>query len=438
MILGTDCTNLNLPFNFDCKMGAITLDQTIVFRGAYDAMNNWGSWAHELVHVSQYDSLGVDGFAFIYASPGAYSLEKQAYDWSATVQAAIPRKMAAGPYWTMIGQRVPLGYSEFQRAASNLLSDAQWVSAHSRWGNGADCSQLLGPGTDTGVNLNDSQAHPTNGEAYERSGDVPHAIIEYTAAVQSNRTNASALNRLGNMLSRVGRSAEGSTNLKKAVCVSGGSQSSYRSDLASAMKQSGDARAALLEYQASVYQYPYSYVDHLGLAAAFRVLGDTYDADVHEWAGAQLSPPAGGPAYEPLRNALLSHWSQDTVVTDSYGTRITHRTLLRLDQCVLAWTQETDSTSATGDHDVHILSSSVDLNHVSRQGITANVGSLLFSDPTKTALRTLMASQTPNGWRPPPSHFTPNIVGLDGLENRDEATRILALAQSLTTACGGR
>jgi hypothetical protein len=85
MILGTDCTNLNLPFNFDCKMGAITLDQTIVFRGANDALTNWASWAHELVHVSQYDSLGVDGFAFIYASPGAYSLEKQAYDWSGGV-----------------------------------------------------------------------------------------------------------------------------------------------------------------------------------------------------------------------------------------------------------------------------------------------------------------------------------------------------------------
>jgi hypothetical protein len=61
LILGSDCSDLNLPFNIDCKMGAITLDNVVVFRGAANAQN-YVSWAHELVQVSQYDSLGIDGF----------------------------------------------------------------------------------------------------------------------------------------------------------------------------------------------------------------------------------------------------------------------------------------------------------------------------------------------------------------------------------------
>ena len=61
LILGSNCSDLNLPFNIDCKMGAITLDDVVVFRGAAGAQN-YVSWAHELVHVSQYDSMGIDGF----------------------------------------------------------------------------------------------------------------------------------------------------------------------------------------------------------------------------------------------------------------------------------------------------------------------------------------------------------------------------------------
>jgi tetratricopeptide (TPR) repeat protein len=244
------------------------------------------------------------------------STESWVLQW--TVQQAIWRSLANGTHWTLTGQRVPLIASQFKSAANGLLSDPQWVNAHSRWGNGAACSQLMGPATDTGINLNDSQAHFANGAAYERSGDVAHAIGEYSAAVQSNRTNAAALNRLGVLQARNGQIAEGVVNLRKAVCVSS-PQSSYRSDLGAALKQSGDAQEAVLEYQASVAQFPYSYADHLGLAAAFRAIGDTYDAEVHEWAAAQLTPPSGGATYAPLRSALLSHWAQDTVVSDAYG-----------------------------------------------------------------------------------------------------------------------
>src|ERR1700738_4386232 len=60
LILASDCSDLHLPFNIDCKMGGVTLDN----------------------------------FAFVYASPGAYSLEKQAYDWQATVRDVIRKHMA--------------------------------------------------------------------------------------------------------------------------------------------------------------------------------------------------------------------------------------------------------------------------------------------------------------------------------------------------------
>ena len=98
LILASDCSDLHLPFNIDCKMGAVTLDNVIVFRGAASGLNDYESWAHELVHVSQYDSMGIDGFAFVYASPGAYSLEKQAYDWQATVRDVIRKHMAQPTY----------------------------------------------------------------------------------------------------------------------------------------------------------------------------------------------------------------------------------------------------------------------------------------------------------------------------------------------------
>jgi hypothetical protein len=56
---------------------AITLEDIVVFRSAYDAQNNVGVWAHELTHVLQYRSRGVETFANTYTT-NAWVLENEA------------------------------------------------------------------------------------------------------------------------------------------------------------------------------------------------------------------------------------------------------------------------------------------------------------------------------------------------------------------------
>ncbi len=62
-------------------VAAITLDNVIVFRDANDAQTNWKLWAHELVHVTQYENMGVEKFADVYSLSGGSGLENQAYSW---------------------------------------------------------------------------------------------------------------------------------------------------------------------------------------------------------------------------------------------------------------------------------------------------------------------------------------------------------------------
>ena len=57
---------------------AVTLDDVVVFRNEVDALTNRELWAHELVHVLQYETLGVEGFAQEYLSSGGSTLEREA------------------------------------------------------------------------------------------------------------------------------------------------------------------------------------------------------------------------------------------------------------------------------------------------------------------------------------------------------------------------
>jgi hypothetical protein len=57
---------------------AVTLDDVVVFRSEADALTNRELWAHELVHVLQYETLGVEGFAQEYLSSGGSTLEQEA------------------------------------------------------------------------------------------------------------------------------------------------------------------------------------------------------------------------------------------------------------------------------------------------------------------------------------------------------------------------
>jgi hypothetical protein len=84
--------NLFLSMQNDLwSTGAITLDEVIVFSDGSRAQNDWKLWAHELVHVSQFDSMGVEGFATVYGLGGVgwAGLEKQAYDYADVVEQSI-------------------------------------------------------------------------------------------------------------------------------------------------------------------------------------------------------------------------------------------------------------------------------------------------------------------------------------------------------------
>jgi tetratricopeptide (TPR) repeat protein len=376
LILGSDCSDLNLPFNIDCKMGAITLDQTVVFRGAAGAQN-YVSWAHELVHVSQYDSMGIDGFAFVYASPGGISLEKQAYDWQATVQSAVQRGVGAQLYWTVApGQRTPLAGNAFSTVASRFLSDPAWKQANqvnrasADLGAPLDCDSIRGPGTDTGISFQESTNHLNQGSALEGSGNLSAAIAEYRQAVQANRTNAQAYDRLGILLVRTGQTTEGVTQLEKAVCFDA-SQASYRQDLASAQQATtSNPTSNFRQYQSDIFHNPTDYSSRLKLAAVLRQRGDPDGAAVQEWAAAQLAPPDGGPLYAAMRSRLNLDWAADSIQTNPVSNvqSRTRVTLRRLDSCVLSWNVLNESLN-TASQTVKSFTYTVDLRRMRPQDI---------------------------------------------------------------------
>jgi tetratricopeptide (TPR) repeat protein len=369
LILGTDCSDLNLPFNFDCKMGAITLDNVVVFRGAAQAEQNYVSWAHELVHVSQYDSMGIDGFAYVYASPGAYSLEKQAYDWQAAVQNAVQGRGVLQTYYTLApGPRPPLQPNAFSAAATRLLSEPAWAQAHrlntSNANTTLDCVAFRDPAADTGISLQASTDHLNNGGALEAQGNLRGAIAEYRQAVQANHTNALAYDRLGTLLVRTGQHAEGIQNLQKAVCYDE-SQASYRQHLSSATSSGGGTVHLLLQSQFNVFHNPADYSYHLQLAAALRQKGDADDAVAQEWAAEQMRPPDGGPLYATLRNRLMNDWAADFEQTNPISNvrSRTRVTLRRLDSCVLSWNTLTEALN-TPTQGMKSFTETVDLRRI--------------------------------------------------------------------------
>jgi hypothetical protein len=74
---------------------AITLEDVVVFRSAYDAQNNVGVWAHELTHVLQYRSRGVEAFANTYTT-NAWVLENEAQNNANRIVASINAQNANG------------------------------------------------------------------------------------------------------------------------------------------------------------------------------------------------------------------------------------------------------------------------------------------------------------------------------------------------------
>jgi len=440
LILGSDCSDLNLPFNIDCKMGAITFDDVVIFRGA-DGAQNFVNWAHELVHVSQYDSMGVDGFAFVYASPGAYSLEKQAYDWQATVKNAYESGAALQTYWTVApGPRTPLQANAFSAATAQLLSNTAWANAHRINKSAAnaplDCNVIRGPGTDTGISLQASTDHLNRGSTLEAQDNLQGAIAEYRQAVQASHINAMAYDRLGMLLVRTGQQSEGIQNLQKAVCYDQ-SQPSYRQHLSSATGTSGSAVAPVLQYQFNVYHSPADYSYRLQLASALRQTGNADDAAVQEWAAQQLQAPDGGAAYALLRSRLLNDWAGDFEQTNPVSNvrKRTHLTLRRLDSCVLSWNTLTESlnTSSPG---ITSVTDTINLQRMRQQDIqeAGGGGVILHNGADHQAVTESFIVQIDYAYQLHWKQWRPLFAILQS-PSFQEANALIPLLRDVTTSC---
>jgi hypothetical protein len=75
-------------------IGAVTANNIIVFRGPTEA-GEFSLWAHELVHVSQYRNMGIEGFAAMYAGWGAQRIEGDAYAWQNHVTQEVQMMLAS-------------------------------------------------------------------------------------------------------------------------------------------------------------------------------------------------------------------------------------------------------------------------------------------------------------------------------------------------------
>jgi hypothetical protein len=111
---GISLATITLEVNGD--VAAMTLDNIIVFDDDQRAQD-LGTWAHELIHVSQYRNMGVEGFAALYASPVGLQLEDDAYAWSDHVVSAIDQQLTAQRQW-------------LDQSSSSTISHPSWQDFH--------------------------------------------------------------------------------------------------------------------------------------------------------------------------------------------------------------------------------------------------------------------------------------------------------------------
>lgn len=80
---------------FNPKVGAMTIDDIIVFRSDDDSQRNVSLWAHELKHVQQYLEWGVHSFAVQYVRDSG-RVENEAYALQAKVEHALSGNLQSG------------------------------------------------------------------------------------------------------------------------------------------------------------------------------------------------------------------------------------------------------------------------------------------------------------------------------------------------------
>jgi tetratricopeptide (TPR) repeat protein len=294
MVFGGNCPQIQVfGLYIGCENGALTLDNLIIFKDL-DHEANYVNWAHELTHVSQYDGMGIDGFAYAY-TVDPMNLEGQALAWQNTVYNAVthPSIQPTQPYWTMQPvRRVALTAQDFIVGAARLTSNPAWVQAHSGWRRGQDCNGMQGPGTDTGISYQDSDRHLSAGLDYESNQNWGMAIAEYREAVRTNPTNANAYDRLGVVLAKTGQAQFGVDNIKHAICLdtSPPKHPGFRADLASAYSASGALNAAVNEYQLAIFwSGPQNPQLRRDLAAVLNQMGQSDAANMQTWAAGLIS-----------------------------------------------------------------------------------------------------------------------------------------------------
>jgi len=130
------------------SVGAITLDNVIVFYEGSQGQNNWKLWAHELTHVMQYDNMGVEGFADTYTAGGWNGLERQAYDYADQVERLVLQQQATGTQqdWSVryrSGAGSQLSHQQFVDAAKQVYPAHNCASWMTVWG-GAQVTNTCG------------------------------------------------------------------------------------------------------------------------------------------------------------------------------------------------------------------------------------------------------------------------------------------------------
>lgn len=127
----------------DFGMAAITLEDVIVFRSNQDGFDPV-LWSHELTHVLQYRSLGVEGFAALYVV-AFDALEQQARDFdqfvARTLQAQVqrPPQLQAPPiYWTAAPEwykSKPITAQQYMNYARQIVVPLNCTSTRNTSGN---------------------------------------------------------------------------------------------------------------------------------------------------------------------------------------------------------------------------------------------------------------------------------------------------------------
>jgi hypothetical protein len=88
------------------NVAAFTANVVVIFRDANYA-RDYRYWAHELVHVTQYQNMGIEGFAAMYAGWGAQTIEHDAYSWQDYVTESVQGgdSVSTGVNWSDTASR---------------------------------------------------------------------------------------------------------------------------------------------------------------------------------------------------------------------------------------------------------------------------------------------------------------------------------------------